>query len=199
MTEARKRKDTAGDRIVDISELTLDPGNSCVHDDRNLSAIGGSLQEFGAGRSILVDGDGIVRAGNGTVEAARMAGIKSVRVIETDGTELVAVVRKDLTGARAVAAGLVDNRTSDLHRYDADALQQQLEEIGDLDLPLDMLGLSDADIDALLAPVDGPAANEDDSDDASGEDTGPAEQFHKCPKCGFEWSTINKRDGGSED
>lgn len=198
MAAARKRTKAAGDTTISIDELVLDPGNSCIHDDRNLSAIGGSLQEFGAGRSILVDADGIVRAGNGTVTAAKLAGIDRVRVIETDGTELVAVVRKDLTGARAVAAGLVDNRSSDLHRYDAAALQKQLDEIGELELPLDMLGLSDTDIEALLAPVDEPAEGEDDGEDSPG-DGGPDEQFHKCPKCGFEWSTINKRDGGSED
>lgn len=198
MAAARKRKDTGGDRTVDINELTLDPGNSCIHDDRNLSAIGGSLQEFGAGRSILVDGDGIVRAGNGTVTAAKLAGIQRVRVIETDGTELVAVVRTDLTGARAVAAGLVDNRSSDLHRYDADALQAQLDQIASLELPLDMLALSDADIESLIAPAEQPSEDDAAEDDPPG-DGGPSEQFHKCPKCGFEWSTINNRDGGSED
>ena len=55
-----------------------------------------SFREFGAGRSILLDKNGRVIAGNKSQQAAIAAGIKRVRVIETTGDELVAVKRTDV-------------------------------------------------------------------------------------------------------
>jgi hypothetical protein len=54
-----------------------------------------SLTETGAGRSIVADKDGRIIAGNKTLEAwAGMGG--AVKVVETDGHELVVVQRTDL-------------------------------------------------------------------------------------------------------
>jgi len=143
-------------RVVDLDQLTLDPGNSCVHNERNLEVIAGSIQEVGAGRSVLMDADGIIRAGNGTVQGAGRAGLKKARIIETDGSELIVVKRTDLSGAKAVAAGVADNRASDLHSYDADKLKDQLAEI-DAELPdldLDGIGLAAGEIEGLLAGLE---------------------------------------------
>jgi DNA modification methylase len=163
------------DRVVDLDRLTLDPGNSCLHDKRNLEVIEGSIRELGAGRSILMDADGIVRAGNGTAVSAKAAGITKARVITTDGTELIVVQRTDLTGAKAVAAGLADNRASDLHTYDADQLKHQLEEIGDLEFDLGDIGLADHEVEDLLASLG------DDDDDEAEEPPPPEEPLPPPP------------------
>ena len=55
-----------------------------------------SLNELGAGRSILIDKNDNIIAGNKTQEAAIKAGITKVRVVETTGDELVAVKRTDV-------------------------------------------------------------------------------------------------------
>ena len=55
-----------------------------------------SFRELGAGRSILLDRNGNIIAGNKSQQAAIAAGIKMVRVIETTGDELVAVKRTDV-------------------------------------------------------------------------------------------------------
>lgn len=70
-----------------------------------------SLNELGAGRSILVDKNGKIIAGNKTQEAAIKAGIKKVRIIETTGDELVAVKRTDvdINDAKGRELALVDN------------------------------------------------------------------------------------------
>lgn len=72
-----------------------------------------SLRDFGAGRSVLVDKDNRILAGNKTVEAA---GDMPIRVVETDGTELVVVKRTDLSlddrAARELA--IADNRSGQL-------------------------------------------------------------------------------------
>jgi site-specific DNA-methyltransferase (adenine-specific) len=169
------RRPARVDRVVDLDRLTLDPANSCVHDARNLEVIEGSIRELGAGRSILMDADGIIRAGNGTTISAKAAGIKKARVIETDGTELIVVQRTDLTGAKAVAAGLADNRSSDLHTYDAEALKQQIAELDDLELDLGDIGLADHELEELLESL-----AEDDDEDA--DDPPPEEPIPPPPK-----------------
>ena len=55
-----------------------------------------SFRELGAGRSILLDKNGNIIAGDKSQHAAIAAGIKKVRVIETTGDALVAVKRTDV-------------------------------------------------------------------------------------------------------
>ena len=76
-----------------------------------------SLEKYGAGRSVVVDRQNRVIAGNKTVEAARAAGMKSIAVIETDGSSLVAVQRGDLDLKRDKKArelAIADNRVSEI-------------------------------------------------------------------------------------
>jgi hypothetical protein len=55
-----------------------------------------SLEKYGAGRSVVVDCHNRVITGNKTGEAAVAADMKSIAVVETDGSWLVAVQRGDL-------------------------------------------------------------------------------------------------------
>lgn len=76
-----------------------------------------SLEEVGAGRSILLDRNGTVIAGNGVYEQAQALGIK-VRTIDTKRDELIAVRRADLTGAAARRMALLDNRAAETAEWD---------------------------------------------------------------------------------
>lgn len=78
-----------------------------------------SLTECGAGRSVLVDKDGCLIAGNGVYEQAEKMGIKT-RVVETDGTELVVVKRTDIgtNDPKRKTLALADNATSDGVEWD---------------------------------------------------------------------------------
>lgn len=98
----------------DISELKFDDKNFNKHTPRGMSLLEKSLNQFGAGRSILVDKDSNIIAGNGIVEAAANAGITKTKVIETDGTELVVVKRKDveLNSDQGREMALADNATA---------------------------------------------------------------------------------------
>src|SRR5215218_9675264 len=99
---------------VAIDDLTPDPRNARRHPDRNRTMVEQSLREVGAARSIVVDEDGTILAGNATVAAAAQVGIERVRIIESDGTELVAVRRTGLTPEQKTRLALYDNRASDL-------------------------------------------------------------------------------------
>ncbi|NBW15910.1 MAG: hypothetical protein EBR82_48795 [Caulobacteraceae bacterium] len=110
------------------SQLKSDHKNARKRTDRSASLIAESLKQFGAARSIVIDEDNRILAGNGTIEGAKAAGIENVRVIETDGTEIIAVKRTGLSENEKIGLALADNRTSDLSDWDKDMLQQLSEE-----------------------------------------------------------------------
>ena len=83
-------------KIQSISELVLDDRNANRGTERGRKLLQNSLEKLGAGRSVLLDREGRVIAGNKTIEKARQVGFKQVAVIETDGKTLVAVQRRDL-------------------------------------------------------------------------------------------------------
>ena len=119
-----------------MADIKIDENNYRIHDDRNKQLINKSLKEYGAGRSILLDKDGVIIAGNGTYEQAKELGIP-VKVIETDGTELIAVQRTDLATEDEVRQGLavMDNSTTDSSKFDTVKLQEdfsvpKLQEMG---------------------------------------------------------------------
>lgn len=73
-----------------------------------------SLRRFGLGRSILIDKNDRIIAGNKTAEKAADIGFTDVVVVEVDGNQLVAVKRKDidLDSAKGRELALADNATS---------------------------------------------------------------------------------------
>ena len=116
-----------------ISELKFDDKNFNKHTQKGMGLLEKSLQQFGAGRSILIDKDNNIIAGNGIVEAAGAVGLDKVKIIETDGTELIAVKRTDveLDSAQGREMALADNATAaaDLE-WDEDAIAEASSEHG---------------------------------------------------------------------
>lgn len=86
-----------------------DPNNLRVHGPESKNAIRASLEEVGPFRSIAIDADDIVRAGNGVFEQAQEMGLK-VTIVDAQPDELIAVRRKDLKGESAERAALWDNQ-----------------------------------------------------------------------------------------
>lgn len=72
-----------------------------------------SLRRFGLGRSILIDKNNRIIAGNKTAEKAADIGFTDVVVVEVDGNQLVAVKRKDidLDSSKGREFALADNAT----------------------------------------------------------------------------------------
>jgi hypothetical protein len=121
-------------RKTKLTTLKPDPKNARRHDDRNREAIRKSLDRFGPGRSVVIDGDDTIRAGNGTVAEAIEAGFEEVLVVEPGPKQLVAVRRPDWTEEEARAYGVADNRSSDLSDFDPAQLDEVLKSVGDIDL-----------------------------------------------------------------
>ena len=81
-----------------------------------------ALREVGAARSIVIDENGVILAGNATIEAAAEAGIENLQIIDVDGETIVAVRRSGLTEEQKMRLALYDNRTAELADWDADVL-----------------------------------------------------------------------------
>lgn len=103
-------------RSVKRTDLKPDPENANLGTERGTQLLRKSLEELGAGRSIVVDKNGVTIAGNKTLEQAAELGLKFVQV-ETDGTALVVVKRNDLDlmeDDRARLLAFADNRVAEL-------------------------------------------------------------------------------------
>ena len=114
--------------MTSINSLQSDHKNARKRTDQSAKLIEESLKRYGAARSIVIDEDNRILAGNGTIEGAKAAGIKNLRVIETDGTEIIAVKRTGLSEEDKVGLALADNRTSDLSDWDQEMLRKLSEE-----------------------------------------------------------------------
>ena len=89
-----------------------------------------SLRKFGAGRSILLDKNNRIIAGNKTTENCANVGLDDVIIVETDGTKLVAVKRTDidLDSAQGREMALADNATGKANLcFDTDLIMQEAE------------------------------------------------------------------------
>ena len=166
--------------MAQISHLVSDHKNARKRTDRSAQLIEESLKQFGAARSIVIDENNRILAGNGTVEGAKAAGIKNVRIIETDGDEIIAVKRTGLSEDQKIGLALADNRSSDLSAWDQEMLNKLSEE-HDISSWFDS-----SEVDELLGK--GNIGSIEDSDGAQEFDPTAFSEFdHKCPRCGFEY------------
>jgi hypothetical protein len=151
----------ASESIKSIKSLKQDPKNARKRTAQSKHLIEESLKRYGAARSIVIDETDRILAGNGTIDAATRSGINKVRIIETDGDEIIAVRRKGLSEEEKVGLALADNRTSDLSEWDAQMLAQ-------LSTEHDILPwFSEDDISELLGKED-TDFDPDDPEDQSG-------------------------------
>lgn len=81
---------------ADIAQLVPDDVNFNKGTQFGQSLIEKSLRQFGAGRSILLDKNNRIIAGNKTVENAGQIGLEKFLIVETTGEEIVAVKRTDI-------------------------------------------------------------------------------------------------------
>lgn len=106
---------------ITIADLTPDPDNARRHTDRNLDSIAASLRAYGQRKPIVVQRQGmVVRAGNGTLDAARRLGWDQIAAVVIDETDIT-----------ATAYALADNRTAELAVWDEPQLAKLLGQVSE--------------------------------------------------------------------
>lgn len=116
-----------------LEDLKFDKRNYRRHSEKNQSLIKKSIEEVGFGRSIVVDADNEIVCGNGVV--SQVAKSTPIKVVETNGSELIVVKRTDLKtdDDRRKQLAVMDNSTSDTSDFDLTLLQEDFEpeQLGD--------------------------------------------------------------------
>ena len=157
---------------IELATLSCDPSNARKHGEQNIATIVASLRRFGQQKPIVIDMSDVVRAGNGTLEAARSLGWTHIDCVRTD-----------LKGSDAIAYAIADNRTAELAEWDDDVLAATLNGLlaDDRDL-LDAAGFTESDLEELLSVSDFEPGTEDDQ--------GRLDEKAKvtCPECKYEFA-----------
>ena len=135
-----------------LDALIPDHANANKGTERGRYALEASLRQYGAGRSILLDKNGRIIAGNKTAEVASDVGIEDVVIVQTDGKQIVAVQRTDLDIDSEAGRGLAyaDNRVGELSLdWDADQV------LADINAGVDLSALFRQDeLDAIINGLD---------------------------------------------
>lgn len=124
---------------MQIKDLKQDRRNYRKHNQRNLDLIKKSVTEVGLGRSVVIDNENEIVCGNGLVSTLDKN--TPIKVVETDGSELVVVKRTDLAtdDVKRKQLAVMDNSTSDSSEFDFDLLQEDFDtgELQDWGLDVD--------------------------------------------------------------
>lgn len=112
---------------MEIKDLKQDKRNYRKHNDKNISLIKKSVKECGLGRSVVIDKNDEIIAGNGLVSSIPKN--TKIKVVETDGSELVVVKRTDLdtNDEKRKKLAIMDNSASDSSRFDIELLTEDFE------------------------------------------------------------------------
>ena len=124
---------------MQIKDLKQDKRNYRKHNQRNLDLIKKSVTEVGLGRSVVIDNENEIVCGNGLVSTLDKN--TPIKVIETDGSELVVVKRTDLAtnDDKRKQLAIMDNSTSESSEWDFEKLEADFdtEELEDWGLDVD--------------------------------------------------------------
>jgi ParB-like chromosome segregation protein Spo0J len=129
-------------RPVSIDELKLWDKNPRINDGA-VDAVANSIQKFGFNVPILYDQHMIIVAGHVRWKAAKKLEMKTVPGIQLS-----------LSRAQREAFAITDNKTAEIADWDYDILGEILKELPEEEIDLNTLGFSEAELDAILKPIE---------------------------------------------
>lgn len=130
--------------IWPIERLTVNPRNARVHGPEQIEQIRASLREFGWTMPVLVRETGMLIAGHGRLEAAKLEGIADVPTI----------VARGWTEAQCQAYALADNRLTEASEWSEELLRVELGDLQAAGFDLALTGFEQDELDKLLR-IDG--------------------------------------------
>ncbi len=156
---AKGKKQTAGTSVShDASSPAQKPGllvemwaidrptpyaNNPRLNEAAVEAVAASIRLYGFRQPLVVDREGTIVAGHTRLRAAQRLGLHEVPVH----------VARDLTPEQARSLRIADNRTHELSSWNDELLRGEIGELQALNIDVNLLGFSDAEIAAILAPT----------------------------------------------
>jgi len=128
-----------------ITGLRPYPRNARRHSPKQIQQIAAAMRTFGFTNPILIDDAGMILAGHGRLEAAKLLGHATVPTIRL----------AQMTEAQKRAYILADNRLAELAKWDPEILATELEFLTSTDLgfEVEVTGFETQAIDLALAPA----------------------------------------------
>ena len=166
-----------------VSGLKHYENNARTHSEKQVEEIAASIKRFGFNNPIVIDGENVVRAGNGRLMAAKILGLEKVPTISI----------AHLTKEELKAYVLADNQIALNSGWDYELLESELNDISSNDEGLvDLLGFSDDYLNSILDRAPGDNGKEEKkTKTVEGAKEYSEEDFtsfdNTCPKCGFEY------------
>ncbi|MDP0498696.1 MAG: ParB/Srx family N-terminal domain-containing protein [Verrucomicrobiota bacterium JB022] len=147
------------DRLVPIEDLAPNPRNPNTHPARQIELLAKNVRYFGWRHPITVSNrSGMIVAGHGRLEAAKVLGVK-----------LVPVDFQDFASESDETAVLVaDNRLAELASLDLNSLESVIEDLQVVDFDTLLTGFEASDLESLLGASPGP---EEETDEDEAEDS----------------------------
>jgi len=127
-----------------VGELTPYRRNVRQHSKKQIRKLADAIMATGWGASVLIDENGLILAGHGRVEAAKLLGLMHVPV----------EVRSGLSDQEKRAMILADNRLHDESSFDKGLLKMELKELSLSGFSLEKTGFDTAEIDRILTLED---------------------------------------------
>ena len=143
--------------LKNLDDLKPYSGNARTHSKKQVKQIADSIARFGFTNPILIDEDGLILAGHGRVEAARLLGLIEVPCLRLS----------EMTEAEKRAYILADNKLAQNAGWDesilATELEYLIEQVDEVDLSL--TGFTIAEVDEILEVGGTDLATESEEDD----------------------------------
>ncbi len=114
--------------------------NMRTHSKEQVDQIVESIQEFGFTNPILIDGNNVIIAGHGRLEAAKKMKMRQVPCIRF----------AELTEDQAKALRIADNQLALNAGWDFDMLKQELDALQDVNFDLKFTGFSEQELSELM-------------------------------------------------
>lgn len=129
-------------QYMTTGQLKPYPRNARTHSKKQIRQIAESINRFGFINPILIDEAGMILAGHGRVEAAKLLGLEQVPCLRFD----------HMSEAEKRAYILADNKLALNAGWDEDLLADELKSLlaEDVDLDIGLTGFSIAEVDRLI-------------------------------------------------
>ena len=125
-----------------VSELKPYAQNARTHSQEQIEQLAASIREFGFTNPVLATADGMIVAGHGRIEAAKLAGVTEVPTL---------IVGANWSRAQLRAYVLADNQLALNAGWDNDILKQELSDLSAEDFHIPVIGFDNDLVTALLA------------------------------------------------
>ena len=143
---------------IKLSDLIPDDKNFNKGSEYGNGLIEKSFSKFGAGRSILIDKNNRIIAGNKSVENAMSIGLDDVQIVESDGKRIIAVKRMDidLDSPQGREMALADNASAKANIvFDAELIEAELGEATAVEWGIEVADKLEAEEDDFDVPEGG--------------------------------------------